>query len=189
MKPITNFCLCSIFEALILVNMVTTLQSESSDDLIISFKENYRKLSSEFDLLMKFSQNITSVLNDDKVSKDIGSFETDGVDNIINESINKDQDTSIQFQFKEIKLLADQANRSIINIQNYHQTFISEFEEFEELLKKKNLKKVKSTYQKNVLIYNSISLLMLCLLSGGLVGVIFILYYSFKSKEGNSNEI
>ena len=38
-------------------------------------------------------------------------------------------------------------------------------------------------YDNSLTFYNSLSLIMLSLLAGGLVGVIFILYYSFKSSD------
>ena len=51
---------------------------------------------------------------------------------------------------------------------------------------KKNHKKNKFTEDDNILMfYNSLSLIMLSLLAGGVVGVIFILYFSFKTENPN----
>lgn len=52
---------------------------------------------------------------------------------------------------------------------------------FEEFIKKKNQRKKKYGEDDNVfMFYNSLSLIMLSMLGGGVVGVIFILYFSFK---------
>lgn len=190
MKPTTtSFCICMIFETLILINLAYCSQVKSSESLINSLKDNYQKLSSEFDLLIKYSQNITANgLNSQKVHPPISTAE-DQVKTLDQYSVNATQSLTIESQLNEIKILSDQANASIVNIQNFHKTFISQFEEIEDVLKKKNLRKVKSKYEKNVLIYNSVSLVMLCMLSGGLVGVIFILYYSFSAKDIKSEMI
>jgi len=57
----------------------------------------------------------------------------------------------------------------------------------EEFLKMKNPKKKKYMEDDNIfMFYNSLSLIMLSMLGGGVVGVIFILYFSFKSDDTNS---
>lgn len=59
---------------------------------------------------------------------------------------------------------------------------------FEEFLKLKNPKKKKYMGDDNVfMFYNSLSLIMLSMLGGGVVGVIFILYFSFKSDNGTNS--
>ena len=59
---------------------------------------------------------------------------------------------------------------------------------FEEFLKKKIHKKKKVSEEEHVLIfYNSLSLIMLSMLGGGVVGIIFILYFSFKNNSDNEN--
>lgn len=48
----------------------------------------------------------------------------------------------------------------------------------------KNLKRRKSLDDDNtVLFYNSLSLVMLSMLAGGLVGVVFILYFTFRKED------
>lgn len=193
MKPTKPYCILIIFEIFLLIEFNACLQLEnSSDSLIINFKENYKKLSKEFDMLINYSQNITQVIEDNSLSQ---------VDHIPSKTEKNEEQSEISLKrspentlaisdlkLKELKKITDQVNTSIANLQNYHKTFIIDFQDFEDTLKKKNLKKVKNRYQKNVLFYNSISLVMLCLLSGGLVGVIFILYYSFSTKDGKTDE-
>lgn len=59
---------------------------------------------------------------------------------------------------------------------------------FEEFLKQKIPKKKKYMDDDNVfMFYNSLSLIMLSMLGGGVVGVIFILYFSFKNDNSNLN--
>lgn len=192
MKPIIPYCFWIIFEVILLIDFNSCLQSETSESLMISFKDNYRKLNSEFDSLVQYSKNISELLDNKDLHIQRDSVIVASTNENTNTSINDSTDNpnSISHpRLMEIKQITEQATASIANLQNYHKTFINEFEEFESLLKKRNLKKVKSKYQKNVLFYNSISLIMLCLLAGGLVGVIFILYYSFSIKEGKSEEV
>ena len=57
---------------------------------------------------------------------------------------------------------------------------------FEDFLKIKNPKKKKLIEDDNVfMFYNSLSLIMLSMLGGGVIGVIFILYFSFKHDNTN----
>jgi hypothetical protein len=56
-----------------------------------------------------------------------------------------------------------------------------------EFLKKKNQKKIKINEDDNIfMFYNNLSLIMLSMLGGGVVGVIFILYFSFKNDNPNN---
>lgn len=47
----------------------------------------------------------------------------------------------------------------------------------------KNSKKRNKQYDNSMMFYNSLSLIMLSMLTGGLIGVILIIYYSFKSDD------
>lgn len=50
----------------------------------------------------------------------------------------------------------------------------------------KNSKNRNKQYDTSMMFYNSLSLIMLSMLTGGLIGVVLIIYYSFKTDD---NEI
>jgi quinol-cytochrome oxidoreductase complex cytochrome b subunit len=48
-------------------------------------------------------------------------------------------------------------------------------------------KKRNKQYNKSMIFYNSLSLIMLSMLTGGLIGVVLIVYYSMKPEERENN--
>lgn len=51
----------------------------------------------------------------------------------------------------------------------------------------KNSKKRNKQYDASMMFYNSLSLIMLSMLTGGLIGVVLIIYYSFKTDDNEIN--
>lgn len=79
-------------------------------------------------------------------------------------------------------------NLSANNLSKITETNIKDEVLFEEFLKKKgNWRKKKYLEEDNnaFMFYNSLSLIMLSMLGGGVVGVIFILYFTFKNDSTN----
>ena len=81
----------------------------------------------------------------------------------------------------------DSIDQSLFNIKRFHTSLDQKIKKFEENLNidsinKKNNKNLKKNPQK-INIYNILSLIMLALLAGGLIGILAILYYSFRYEE------
>jgi hypothetical protein len=92
---------------------------------------------------------------------------------------------------ENVKTLVQNIDDSIVSLKNFHSSLDKKIKDFEENLKhpntfKKNLRKKKKD-DEALNFYNSLSLIMLSLLAGGLVGVIFILYFSFRSEDKQDN--
>jgi hypothetical protein len=89
----------------------------------------------------------------------------------------------------EVKALVNNIDDSIANIRHFHNTLDKKLKAFEDELKSdmrnKNLKKRKAD-DNTINFYNSLSLIMLSLLAGGLVGIVFILFFSFRCDEKDS---
>jgi hypothetical protein len=86
-------------------------------------------------------------------------------------------------EMQELAVISNNLKKSIAEIKEFHSSFNQNFNEFEEVFSEKNLQETKKKYESSLLFYNSLSLIMLAMLAGGLVGVIFILYFSFHSKD------
>lgn len=178
---------------------------EDSEPLYDSFKHNYEKLKSEFDELLSYSKNFSGEIekmanyNHKELTKNnhlkdikiqgnnaknitMSDFKFKEIASEINiKEIKPNNDETKVPEFGELKSLSLGIGKSIGKIEEYQKNFIDSFVDFQDIYKKKNLKQTKENYQNNLLFYNSMSLIMLCLLAGGLVGVIFILYISFNA--------
>lgn len=86
-------------------------------------------------------------------------------------------------EMQELAVISNNLKKSIAEIKDFHKSFNENFNDFEEVFSEKNLHETKKKYESSLLFYNSLSLIMLAMLAGGLVGVIFILYFSFHSKD------
>ena len=81
--------------------------------------------------------------------------------------------------------------QEIENFSNLISNSLNSLEDLEERLEKFNSEdsnpslKTKKTknFDNSLLFYNSLSLIMLAILTGGLIGVIFIMFFSFRSDE------
>jgi hypothetical protein len=94
-----------------------------------------------------------------------------------------------------VTILYDDLSKSLNNtislslLKEFHTNLNLKIKMFEDkvshkdIMKQKNLKKRKPVDDNRFNFYNSISLIMLGLLAGGLVGVVFILYFSFKNQD------
>ena len=88
--------------------------------------------------------------------------------------------------------LSTKLHNAINSLHEVNKTISSKIEGFEkfffaDLKRIKNLSKNKKrNYDNGMLFYNSISLVMLSMLAGGLVGVVFILYFTFKKDESSN---
>ena len=93
---------------------------------------------------------------------------------------------------KKSEQLLDKLNNAINSLHEVNKTISSKIEGFEkfffaDLKRIKNLSKNKKrNYDNGIIFYNSISLVMLSMLAGGLVGVVFILYFTFKKDESSN---
>ena len=81
---------------------------------------------------------------------------------------------------------------TISNIKNLQRSLEDKIRLFEKSAKEEKflysglsskIKKKKKENENALMFYNSLSLIMLAMLAGGLVGVIFILYFSFRKEE------
>lgn len=86
-------------------------------------------------------------------------------------------------ELNELNSLSRNVIDSISKIKLYNKVFIENFDDFEDVFTEKNLETVKKKYESSLLFYNSLSLIMLAMLAGGLVGIIFILYFSFHNNQ------
>jgi hypothetical protein len=91
----------------------------------------------------------------------------------------------------DTQYLSENIDYSLASLEEFHTYLDNKIKIFENkashnnIIKQKNLKKRKTLENNRFNFYNSISLIMLGLLAGGLVGVVFILYFSFKTQETN----
>lgn len=69
-------------------------------------------------------------------------------------------------------------DKSLSSIKKYQMDIHRKIKKIEDTPSKQNEK-----YDNTLLFYNSLSLVMLSMLAGGLVGVVFILYFSFKNED------
>lgn len=83
----------------------------------------------------------------------------------------------------ENNLDLNEENKNINNKNNTQKIVSNEFYKF--LLK--NSKKRNKQYDTSMMFYNSLSLIMLSMLTGGLIGVVLIIYYSFKTDDNEIN--
>jgi hypothetical protein len=144
-----------------------------------SFLDEINQINKEFSNFIEKTENLYSTLNDDKNHKS-------NENKVLNKE-NKEENTNLKSDDKKIiKKLKDEVNYSIKNIESHHKNFLENFNEFETVSIDLNKENIKKKFEKNLLFYNSISLIMLALLAGGLVGIIFILYFSFGSGSENN---
>ncbi len=68
-------------------------------------------------------------------------------------------------------------------LEKFSKNLKSEIGEIEILLNSARTRKKSKHYDNSLMFYNSLSLIMLSLLAGGLVGIIFIIFLSFKNTE------
>lgn len=87
----------------------------------------------------------------------------------------------------ETKLDLNEENKNIKDNNknnNNNQNIVSN--EFYKFLVK-NSKKRNMQYDTSMMFYNSLSLIMLSMLTGGLIGVVLIIYYSLKADDDEIN--
>jgi len=80
---------------------------------------------------------------------------------------------------EENKFMGNDANKKV----DSKNVISSEFYKFLVNSSKKRNKQ----YNKSMMFYNSLSLIMLSMLTGGLIGVLLIVYYSLKPEENENN--
>ena len=88
----------------------------------------------------------------------------------------------------ENNLDLNEENKNLTNKKNNNTKNIISNEFYKFLVK--NSKKRNMQYDNSMMFYNSLSLIMLSMLTGGLIGVVLIIYYSLKAddQEINLNE-
>jgi len=88
----------------------------------------------------------------------------------------------------ENNLDLNEENKNLTNKKNNNTKNIISNEFYKFLVK--NSKKRNMQYDTSMMFYNSLSLIMLSMLTGGLIGVVLIIYYSLKAddQEINLNE-
>jgi hypothetical protein len=74
-------------------------------------------------------------------------------------------------------------DKSVNLLDRFSDNVENKIEILEENINFKKLKKHAKNFDNSLEFYNSLSLIMLFFLSGGLIGVLFILYYSFKNSD------
>jgi hypothetical protein len=95
------------------------------------------------------------------------------------------------FQPSQINMTS-KLEKAIVSLNNVNDTITKKIKSFEkffytDLRRIKNLNQnKKKKYDNGMLFYNSLSLVMLSMLAGGLVGVVFILYFTFKKDDNSS---
>lgn len=123
--------------------------------------------------------NQTQGINDKRSSEVIeekSSLQPSLTDSIVIQALDNHK------EMQELATISSNLKKSIANIQDFHKSFNDNFNDFEEVFAEKNLQDTKKKYESSLLFYNSLSLVMLAMLAGGLVGVIFILYFSFHNE-------
>jgi len=134
-----------------------TEKGDLSDVFYYNFLTNIKNSEAEYEKLLEKSDKLIKQVNENNMK--------------IEEKNKLNNKTEL-----EIK-------KSIKKIENYHQKFLDEFNSFEVNYKKKNLREVRNDYKNSMIFYNSLSLIMLALLSGGLVGIMLILFFSFTKNS------
>lgn len=100
------------------------------------------------------------------------------IEELLNSTINQKIIMNNQEKEKFVNLL----NNSLNSIQTIEENYEKELNNnvdsylYEPSLRKKH-------FDNSLLFYNSLSLIMLAMLTGGLIGVIFIMFFSFKSED------
>jgi sugar-specific transcriptional regulator TrmB len=168
MKILSSNFLCAL--ALLSIKQIQSVTSKSSTNT----KDLSKKLIND---IKDLKLNMTSLSDDLAVLKNTTSTLSNKTE------LNADEN---------IKSLAQGLDESILSLKNFHLALDKKIKEFQDNVKhpnkNKNLKKKRKEDDTAALnFYNSLSLIMLSLLVGGLVGVIFILYFSFKSDDKPEN--
>jgi len=73
-------------------------------------------------------------------------------------------------------------NNSLNIAEGLEENYQKELSEAEDPLKNLKEKKQKQ-FDNSILFYNSLSLIMLAMLTGGLIGIIFILFFTFRTDD------
>lgn len=87
---------------------------------------------------------------------------------------------SMKSEYERIYDLQSKLQNNTLNISNLYSSFLQNFSDFEAILKERSLINTQDKYENNHIFYNSISLILLAMLSGGMVGLIFVLTFSYK---------
>lgn len=145
-------------------------QSEKVNDLIELILDFPKKLYIK-DI---YSRNLNA-------QKENGNF-TDYNSNINNNPLVYINDIvkSLKTEYERIYDLQSKLQNNTLNISNLYSSFLQNFSDFEAILKERSIVNTQDKYENNHLFYNSISLLLLAMLSGGMIGLIFVLTFSYK---------
>ena len=154
-------------------NKIPVSSLSFSNDITI-IKDNEKKETKKN--LMKMLIQLTG-FNKSEVNNSTLNSQLKEVANSTNITLSADSNLLV------LNLLSENLKDNISKINVFHKNFIENFSKFEAVFKEKNLQTTKKKYESTLLFYNSLSLIMLAMLAGGLVGIIFILYFSFHNKE------
>lgn len=132
--------------------------------------------------------NITNLYNDISKLKNSTMNHTNS-DKLQNNSINTTNTRENNCNRTILEEVSQKLDDSLTNLRGFHSTLerkIKLFENNHRLEASDNgsrIKKKSIQDDNSIVLYNSLSLLMLSMLAAGLVGVAFILYFSFKDEE------
>jgi len=151
----------------------TSTPDSTSEDALDSKNEHIKIANATTSLLDKLSTRVDNSLDNLRkfnldLERKIKSFEMRNLNNI-NNSINITS-TSGKINLKK--------NLNMNNNNNPNSNF-----PLKTYKKKKYSKEKEKDDENSFMFYNSLSLIMLSMLAGGLVGIVFILYFSFKKEN------
>lgn len=137
---------------------------------------DFNNISHEFSKLINSTIQMTDIIELSNAEIDHSDAKTS------NFSLN----FTIINQGQLIKNSATQIGESAIKLKDYHETLYNQLDNLRKKNHKKNSNQSKGLFIKKFVFYNSMSLIMICLLAAGLIGVILLLTSAFTSKDEES---
>ena len=156
---------------IIISNIQMPSQHSTSPEL-----RDFNNISHEFSKLINSTIQMTDII-------ELSNAEIDHSDA---KTSNFTLNFTIINQGQLIKNSATQIGESAIKLKDYHETLYNQLDNLRKKNHKKNLNQSKGLFIKKFVFYNSMSLIMICLLAAGLIGVILLLTSAFTSKDEES---